>query len=183
MKISLDYLRKMRGGKRTPPRAPSHEIFWSTLGSFLGILSIYSVGHLQGFQLEENLFLVGSFGASAVLLYATPTSPYAQPRNLIIGHVLSATIGVSCIVLLRDNVAIAAAIAVSLSIMLMHLARSIHPPGGATALIAVVGGDNIHALGYWYIITPIALGALLMLVIALLVNNLSQHRRYPQYWY
>lgn len=179
----LNYFKKMRGGKSTPPRAPTHEIVWSAIGSFLGILSIYLVGHIQGLHLDESLFLVGSFGASAVLLYATPTSPYAQPRNLIVGHILSATVGVSCMMLLKENVAIAAAIAVSFSIVLMHFVRSIHPPGGATALIAVVGGNNIHALGYWYIITPIGLGAFLMLVIALLVNNISEHRRYPQYWY
>lgn len=177
------YFNKMRGGKRTPPRAPGYEIVWSAIGSFLGILSIYLVGHIQGLHLNESLFLVGSFGASAVLLYATPTSPYAQPRNLIIGHLISAAVGVSCVALLVEHIALAAAIAVSLSIILMHVMRSIHPPGGATALIAVVGGNDIHALGYWYVITPIGLGALLMLVIALLVNNLSVHRRYPQYWF
>jgi len=178
-----EYFNKMHGGKRNPPRAPNHEIAWSALGSFLGILTIYFVGHLQGLHLEDSLFLVGSFGASAVLLYATPTSPYAQPRNLVLGHIISATIGVSSVILLDNNIAIAAAIAVSLSIVLMHFTRSIHPPGGATALIAVIGGNDIHALGYWYVIMPIGLGAMLMLVIALLINNLSPHRRYPQYWY
>jgi len=178
-----EYFNKMRGGKRNPHRAPNHEIAWSALGSFLGILTIYFVGHLQGLHLEDSLFLVGSFGASAVLLYATPTSPYAQPRNLVLGHILSATTGVSCVILLGNNIAIAAAIAVSLSIVLMHFTRTIHPPGGATALIAVIGGSDIHALGYWYVILPIGLGAMLMLVIALLINNLSPHRRYPQYWY
>lgn len=177
------FINKMRGGKRNPHRVPFHEIFWSAVGSFLGILSIYLVGHMQELHLEESLFLVGSFGASAVLIYGTPTSPYAQPRNLVFGHIFSAIIGVSCVVLLSGGIALVAASAVSLSIIVMHLTRTIHPPGGATALIAVVGGSNIHALGYWYVITPIGLGALLMLVIALLVNNLSPHRRYPQYWY
>lgn len=182
-KLFSNYFSKMRGGKRAPQRAPLHEIFWSMVGSFLGILSIYFVGHLQGFQLEDNLFLVGSFGASAVLLYAIPASPFAQPRNLILGHTLSAFVGVSCAMLLKENIAIAVAAAVSISIMLMHLSRSIHPPGGASALIAVIGGNNIHDLGYAYIVAPIGLGALLLLLIALLVNNVSPHRRYPQYWY
>lgn len=183
MKILQHYFSKMRGGKSAPPRAPSHEIFWSSLGSFLGILAVYLVSHYQGLHLEDSLFLVGSFGASAVLLYAIPNSPFAQPRNLILGHVLSAIVGVSCSLLLKDNLALAAAIAVSLSIMLMHITRSLHPPGGATALIAVIGGEHIHALGYWYVITPIGLGAILMLVIALLINNISEYRRYPQYWF
>lgn len=183
MKLIFTYLQKMRGGKRNPHRAPLHEIFWSAVGSFLGILSVYLVGHMQDLQLEDSLFLVGSFGASAVLIYGIPTSPYAQPRNLVLGHLLSAVIGVSCALFLKDNIAVAAAVAVSLSIVAMHFTRSVHPPGGATALIAVVGGSDIHELAYWYVLTPIGLGAVLMLVIALLVNNLSPHRRYPQYWY
>ena len=183
MKILLAYFEKMRGGKRNPHRAPNHDIFWSAVGSFLGIVSIYAVGHLQGLHLEESLFLVGSFGATAVLIYGTPNSPYAQPRNLVGGHIMSALIGVSCAFLFKENIALAAAFAVSASVVAMHFSRCIHPPGGATALIAVVGGSNIHELGYWYALTPIGVGALLMLVIALLVNNLSAHRRYPQYWY
>ena len=127
--------------------------------------------------------MVGSFGASAVLIYATPTSLYAQPRNLVLGHVLSAVIGVSCAVFFNDNIVLASATCVSFSIVLMHFLRCIHPPGGATALIAVIGGEEIQSLGYLYVITPIGLGAVLMLLIALLVNNISKHRRYPQYWY
>lgn len=182
-KLFSNYFSKMRGGKRVPQRAPLHEIFWSMVGSFLGILAIYFIGHLQGLQLEDNLFLVSSFGASAVLLYAIPASPFAQPRNLLIGHTLSAFVGVSCAILLKEHIAIAAAAAVSISIMLMHLSRSLHPPGGASALIAVIGSNNIHDLGYTYIVAPIGLGALLLLLIALLINNISPHRRYPQYWF
>lgn len=172
----------MLGGKRSPQRAPMHEIFWSAVGSFLGIVSIYYIGHLQGLQLEDQLFLVGSFGASAVLLYAIPASPFAQPRNLILGHILSAIVGVSCSLLLHEYIEIAAAAAVSISIILMHLVRCLHPPGGATALIAVIGGNNIQHLGFSYVFTPIGVGALVLLIIALLINNISQYRRYPQYW-
>ena len=172
----------MRGGKKSPPRAPLHEIFWSALGSFLGILGIYIVGHWHGLNAENSLFLVGSFGATAVLIYGVPNSPFAQPRNLIGGHLLSAVAGVSCALFFQDNIALAAATAVTLAIVLMHLTNTIHPPGGATALIAVIGGSNVHALGYWYVLTPIGTGALIMLVVAVLINNLSPYRRYPQYW-
>ena len=183
MKLLLAYFGKMRGGKRNPHRAPNHEIVWSAIGSFFGILSVYLVGHLQDLRIEDSLFLIGSFGASAVLIYGVPTSPYAQPRNLVLGHVLSAVVGVSCLLVFKEHIAVAAAAAVSLAIVVMHFTRSIHPPGGATALIAVLGGSNIHALGYWYALTPVGLGAVLMLGVALLVNNLSPHRRYPQFWY
>jgi len=176
------YLDKMRGGKKCPPRAPWHEIFWSAFGAFVGIFAIYMIGHLHDLQLEDSLFLVGSFGATAVLLYAIPLSPFAQPRNLVVGHIMSAIVGVSCVLAVPDSTAFAAATAVALSVVAMHLTRSLHPPGGATALIAVVGSEHIHELGYWYVVSPIGLGVIIMLIVALIMNNLSPHRRYPQYW-
>ena len=171
----------MRGGAATPKRVPFHEIIWSAIGCFLGIASIYMVGHLQGFGLEDSIFLVGSFGASAILIYGVPDGPLSQPRNLVGGHVFSAIVGVSCAMLFSTTM-IAAAAAVASAVVIMHLTRSVHPPGGATALIAVIGGQNIHDLGYWYVITPIASGAILMLIVALLTNNLSPQRRYPGRW-
>jgi CBS-domain-containing membrane protein len=176
------FFQKMRGGKHCPPRAPWSEMISSTIGAFLGIAAIYYIGHLHELRIEDSLFLVGSFGASAVLIYGVPNSPYAQPRNLIGGHILSATIGVSAVYLLPGNIMLSAAVAVSLAIFCMHYFRVIHPPGGATALIAVIGGSKIHGLGYWYVLTPIALGAVVMLVVAVIVNNLTPGRRYPQYW-
>ena len=178
-----NYIQKFRGGKKAPPRAPYSEIFWSAIGAFLGILSIYEIGHISQLHLEDTLFLVGSFGASAVLIYGVPKSPYAQPRNLLLGHVISAFMGVTCALLLSSSPEIAAALAVSLALVLMHFTKSIHPPGGATALIAVIGSDHIHEMSYWYVLSPILSGALIMLVIALIVNNLSSLRRYPEYWF
>jgi len=183
MKLIAAYLEKMRGGKQVPPRAPIHEIFWSVLGAFIGISSIYYIGHYQALHLIDSLFLVGSFGATAVLVYGIPNSPYSQPRNMIGGHVLSAIVGVSCALLLRLQPQLAAAMAVALSLLLMHLTRTIHPPGGATALIAVIGSDEIHEMSYMFVVTPIATGAAIMLVVAVLINNLSPYRRYPQYWF
>lgn len=77
---------------------------------------------------------------------------------------------------------LAAALAVSIAIALMHLTKTLHPPGGATALIAVIGGDSVHQLGYLYVFVPAGLGALVMLIIALLVNNVAPNRRYPEFW-
>lgn len=176
------YFGKMRGGKRSPPKAPNHEIFWSAIGSFLGIYSIYAIAHFGKFNFEDTLFLLGSFGATAVLIYGVPKSPYAQPRNLILGHSISAAIGVTCSLLLVSNIALSAALAVSLALVIMHFTRSVHPPGGATALIAVIGSEHIHQMSYWYVLSPVFTGAVIMLVVALVVNNLSPHRRYPEYW-
>jgi CBS domain-containing membrane protein len=177
-----NFFNKMKGGKTCPPRAPLSEIIWSTVGGFLGIAAIYTIGHIQGLQLEHNLFLVGSFGASAVLLYGIPLSPFAQPRNLIGGHMISAVIGVSFYLIFPQQIVLSASLAVGIAIGVMHLTRTLHPPGGATALIAVIGGNAVHQLGFLYVITPIGLGASIMLLVALLVNNLAKGRHYPEYW-
>ena len=182
MKFIVAYLDKMRGGKQAPKRAPLHEIFWSALGAFIGIFLIYYIGHYQALHLVDSLFLVGSFGATGVLIYGIPNSPYSQPRNIIGGHVISAIVGVSCALFMQLQPQLAAATAVALSLILMHLTQTIHPPGGATALIAVIGSDQIHEMGYKFVLTPIATGAVIMLIVAVLINNLSPYRRYPQYW-
>lgn len=186
MNFLRNYLEKMRGGKQCPPRAPWHEIIWSGIGSFLGIYAIYALSRFHDLQLQDSVFLVGSFGASAVLIYGVPNSPFAQPRNLVGGHLFSALVGVSCAFAFKSQpalgIGIAAAAAVSLALIVMHLTCTIHPPGGATALIAVIGGSKVQDLGYWYALAPIGVGALLMLLVAIIVNNHSPYRRYPQYW-
>ena len=183
MKWISSYFQKFRGGKSVPPRAPFQEVVWSAIGAFTGILAVYEVGHLGRLQMEDALFLVGSFGASAVLIYGVPKSPYAQPRNLILGHLVSAVVGVTCALFIGTFPALAAALAVSLALTVMHLTRSIHPPGGATALIAVIGSEEIHQMSYWYVLSPILSGAFIMLLVALVVNNLSPQRRYPEFWF
>ena len=87
-----------------------------------------------------------------------------------------------CYQLFGKFIWIAAAFAVSLAIAAMLITKTLHPPGGATALIAVIGGDAVHKLSFFYAIIPAGLGAIILLIIALLVNNLSKDRRYPEYW-
>ena len=173
---------KMTGETQSPPRVGAGEIFWSWLGGFLGIAAVAYVN--DGFLEKTDLVLIiGSFGASAVLIYGAIKSPLAQPRNLIGGHIISAFIGVSAWKLLFVAPWLAAALAVSVSIAVMHLTKTLHPPGGATALIAVIGGPKIHHLGYFYVLMPVVAGAFIMLIVALLVNNLAPTRRYPEYWF
>ena len=102
------------------------------------------------------VYIVTSMGASAVLLFAVPHSSLGQLWNVIGGHLISAAIGVACYQWLPSNGIVAGA-SVGLVIGAMYYTRCIHPPGGATALAAVIGGQNIHALGYQYILTPIAI--------------------------
>lgn len=77
---------------------------------------------------------------------------------------------------------LAAAIAVATALAAMHATKTLHPPGGATALIAVIGSQEIHNLGYLYAIIPAGLGAAIMLLVALLINNIPKSRRYPEFW-
>ena len=178
----MTWVTKLRGAGKSPPRVGLQEIGWSWLGAFLGIAAVALI-HFKLLAGTDLLLLIGSFGASAVLIYGAVKSPLAQPRNLLGGHVLSALIGVAGYQLLHPWPWLACAVAVATAIACMHLTKTLHPPGGATALIAVIGGDQIHALGYLYALIPAASGALVMLIVALLVNNLAKTRRYPEFWW
>ncbi len=157
---------------------------WTFAGSFAGI-SLIGLLHGSLFTLTDNILLIGSFGATAVLVYGVINSPLAQPRNLIGGHILSAVIGVTVRQYLPVDIWLMAALAVALSIVIMQISRTLHPPGGATALIAVIGSEEIYALGYYYIVSPVISGVTILFVIALLFNNATRHRRYPinRNWY
>jgi len=154
------------------------EHFWAFLGSFVGIGII---AYLQSQQLPDSdvVFLIGSFGASSVLVYGVIQSPLAQPRNLIGGHLVSAIIGVSVLKVFPDIIWITAPLAVSLSIVMMQITKTLHPPGGATALIAVTGSSAIKEMGYWYVLSPVLSGALILFVVALIFNNMTSNRKYP----
>ncbi|HDS16440.1 MAG TPA: HPP family protein [Proteobacteria bacterium] len=178
----LSYLEKMKGGGQSPPRVGIAEVVWSWIGSFLGIAAV-GLLHFKVLDQTGLVMVIGSFGASAVLIYGAIKSPLAQPRNLIGGHVLSALVGVVFFRLTGQQPWLASALAVSSAIALMHLTKTLHPPGGATALIAVIGGDAIHRLGFLYALIPAASGALVMLLIALAINNLPRNRRYPEFWF
>jgi CBS-domain-containing membrane protein len=177
-----NYFRKMTGTTQSPLRVSLGEIIWSWIGSFLGISAVAYIDHrfLEGTDL---VLVIGSFGASAVLIYGAIRSPLAQPRNLLGGHIISALIGVFAYKLFYPHIWLAAALAVATSIAVMHATRTLHPPGGATALIAVIGGQKIHDLGYLYAIIPVGTGALIMLIVALFINNLPRTRRYPEFWF
>ncbi len=152
--------------------------FWTFIGSFLGI-GIIGYLHSLAFTDTDVLFLIGSFGASAVLVFGAANSPLAQPRNLVFGHVFSAIIGVTCYKLVPDLQWFSSALAVSLSIVVMQITKTMHPPGGATALIANIGSQQIKSLGYFYVITPVFSGAIILLLIALMINNVPKNRNYP----
>lgn len=148
----------------------------ATVGGFVAIYAIQLVS--QATLGEAALPIIASMGASAVLLFAVPHGPLSQPWPVAGGHVSSAVVGVSCATLLGDG-PIPAATAVGLAIGLMHLLRCLHPPGGATALFAVLGGPAIHGLGYDFVVAPVLVNVGVILTVAAIFNAPFAWRRYP----
>lgn len=177
----MNYFSKMKGFSKSPPAVGLSEVIWSWIGSFLGISAVsYMNYNLLG--KTDFIMVIGSFGASAVLIYGAIRSPLAQPRNFIGGHIVSAIIGVTCYQLFSAHMWLASSLAVATAIAVMHVTKTLHPPGGATSLIAVIGSSKVHSLGYLYVLIPVGSGAIIMLIVALLINNIPTKRRYPEFW-
>lgn len=155
-------------------------IYWSFIGAFAGIACVGLLSHFY-LPVKDNLFLIGSFGASAVLIYGHTQSPLAQPRNLVGGHLLSALVGVTVRYLVPwpEWEWLACALAVAVSLVVMQVTKTVHPPGGATALLAIAGSPAIRKLGFWYVLSPVASGVAILLLIAVIVNNMTDIRQYP----
>jgi len=181
------YRREMRQLLGVPRNTTSHnEKLLSALGAAIGIFTISGLGgwlYLLGFLDQQgSQMVVASMGASAVLLFSVPHGALSQPWALVGGHLLSAFIGVSCFLALGSS-GFASALAVGLSVGAMYYLRCIHPPGGATALTAVIGGSSVNALGYQFILFPVVLNVLALLTIAFLFNFGFKWRRYPAHLY
>ena len=146
------------------------------IGALLGLalsslISWYVLGDI-------NAWYIAPMGASSVLLFAVPASPLAQPWNMVVGNSIAGIIGVTC-ALYMPNLTQAFSLAVGLSIILMMTTDSLHPPSGAVAITAVLGGETVHQLGYHFIFYPVLLNSLLLLVIAIVFNRLLG-KQYPQ---
>ncbi|WP_425800485.1 HPP family protein [Desulfitobacterium sp. Sab5] len=172
--ILLKYFSKFKGKKRmTPLVSPAPlDIFISLLGSLIGI-SILSLLLL----VYKIPILAAPLGASVVLVFWVSDAPLSQPRNVILGHTISAAIGVMTYQLWGMSWW-SVAIGTSTAILGMVLTKTTHPPGGATALLAILSAAEPS-----YIFTPILAGSLILILIGVLVNNLSPNRNYPRYWY
>ncbi|MET3925128.1 CBS domain-containing membrane protein [Devosia sp. 2618] len=149
----------------------------ASVGAVVGILVTGMVARLALGGSSDLPLLIAPMGASAVLLFAVPTSPLAQPWSIIGGNTIAALIGVTCARYIGD-VMLAAALAAGLAIAVMMVLRCLHPPSGAVALTAVLGGPAIQSAGYGFVIWPVLVNSVLLLCAALLFNNLTG-RRYP----
>ncbi|PVI05667.1 HPP-domain-containing protein [Periconia macrospinosa] len=161
---------------------------WGFIGAFCGLSVILAVfGHTDYFNSRSVPPIVASFGASAILCYGAIDVPLAQPRSLVFGHFFSALVGIVIATIFQFNLEqnnpprlqwVAASLATAIALVVMHLTRTTHPPAGATALLPCVD-PHIWALR-WYFLAVVLLSSSLILVTALLVNNLQ--RQYPKFW-
>lgn len=154
---------------------PVKERILSGVGALCGLaisslISWYVLGGI-------NAWYIAPMGASSVLLFAVPNSPLAQPWNVIIGNILAGVIGVTCTQLLADSTT-AFSLAVGFAIFMMMTTDSLHPPSGAVAITAVLGGDAVHRLGFHFILYPVLLNSILLLLFAVFFNRLIG-RHYP----
>mgnify|MGYP005991142501 FL=1 len=154
-----------------------HEIFIAAIGVFLSMAGCYMISQYSLSAASSQLF-VASMAASAVLLFAIPHGPLSQPWPLIMGHLLPAVTGIACYQYLGNSL-ISACIAVSLSILLMFYFGCLHPPGGATAFFVVTLGNDVHVLGFDFVLLVIAANVACLLLIAVAYNGLFHWRRYP----
>lgn len=143
----------------------------SAAGACIGILVVGIVGMLA-LPAGSAPLLIAPLGASAVLLFAVPASPLAQPWSILGGNGIAAVVGVTCALFVPDQ-SVAAALALGVSIGLLLTFRCLHPPSGAVALTACLGGPVIHELGYWYVLWPVLAGSLILLLAAIAYNRLT----------
>jgi CBS domain-containing membrane protein len=160
-----------------PMIAAPREFWWSPIGAGLGILVTqgicwYGLG-------ESNPWFIAPMGASAVLLFTAPASPLAQPWSIVGGNTISAIIGVCC-QFAWGSTGVAASVAVAIAIAVMMRTRCLHPPSGAVAVTAVLGGSAITKLGFLFVLTPVLINSLVLLTMALLFNA-AIGRNYPHH--
>lgn len=157
---------------------PVREKLYASLASFAAILILVVLVHYFSVGNSFSLLVLASMGASAFLLFVVPHSPMSQPWPVVGGHLLSAAIGVACARWIQSP-AFATATAVAVSIFAMHWLHSLHPPSAATAMIAVLGGPEVHAIGWQFCYEVVAINVGIMVLLSIVINNLIPGRRYP----
>lgn len=165
------FFSKMRGGAECPPRPSFRHITISWLGGFL---AIGAVAYLA--TVSHSPLVLGSFGATCVLVFGFPESPFSQPRNVIAGHFWSSLVGLVFLTLLGAHWW-SMALAAGTAIAIMQLTRTVHPPAGSNPVIVMLTAPT-----WEFLLTPTLLGALILVMVAVLFNNIPKERAYPKYW-
>ena len=168
----MSYIKKFKGvGATLPPKVSMQEVAFAWIGGFI---AIGVIGYLT--SAFDNLLVMGSFGASSVLLFGFPKSPFSQPRNVIFGHLFSTFIGLFFLHFIgAEWWSMAFALATAIAVMLAT--RTVHPPAGSNPLIVFLLGAQ------WdYLVFPSLIGSIILVVVALFYNNIHPNRSYPEYW-
>ncbi|QWD72398.1 HPP family protein [Polynucleobacter sp. UB-Raua-W9] len=166
------FLKKLLGDKqRLPPSVPLNKIGLACLGGFL----IIAVLALLADAISTPLIL-GSFGATCVLVFAYPDAPFSQPRNVVLGHIITTFIGLLFLTFLGPTI-LSLALAVAMAIGIMILFRIVHPPAGSNPVIIFLAQP-----GWSFLIFPVATGAMIIVIFALIYLNLTRKENYPKYW-
>jgi len=169
----LNYFAKFKGEDvALPPKATIQAILFAWIGSFIAISTVAILT-----DITNDPLVLGSFGASCVLLFGFPKSPFSQPRNVILGHLLSSFIGLLFYHFISQEwwglgLALATAIA------MMIVTRTVHPPAGSNPVIVYLTGAN-----WSFLLTPTLIGAIILIVVALLYINIDKKQHYPSYWF
>ncbi|MDR7246501.1 HPP family protein [Priestia megaterium] len=165
------YFSKMITNAKSPLKISLKDAFTGLLGGFISILAL---GLLT--TMTSTPWLMAPFGASCVLAFGVWNAPLSQPRNIIGGHLVATFVGL-VIYHLFGNDAWTLGVAVGLAIALMMLTKTTHPPAGADPIVVILGASS-----WSYIVTPVLIGSLLIVIVALIVNNLRSDRAYPTFW-
>lgn len=149
------------------------EVIISIIGAFIATLfaSFFSYSILES---EHMPMVLASTGASAMLIFGIPHSPVSQPWPVVGGHVVSAIVGITMYYLIPNPI-LASSIAIGLAMLVMHYTGCMHPPGGATAVTAIIGGDIVHELGYYFVVVPVLFNSIILLSIAMAVATFREH--------
>jgi len=160
------------GGAGTNPLKVSART--ASIGFIGGFITIGLLAFLTSFT--SSMWLMAPFGASCVLAFIAWDAPFSQPRSIIGGHLISASVGLLLYHLLGDGFWVIA-LGVGAAIALMHLTRTTHPPAGANPIVVIMAGSS-----WSFLLNPVLIGSILIVVIALVINNLDHNRQYPKYW-
>ncbi len=166
------FFKKLKGDQQPlPARANTRSIAVAALGGALAIIVLGIFGLVL-----ENAVLLGSLGATCVLLFGFPDAPFSQPRNIVLGHVISSLIGLSLVSIFGYHVWVLA-LALALAIATMMFTRTVHPPAGSNPVIIFL----LHP-SWSFLIFPTLIGALLVVIVGLFYLNVARSEKYPKYW-
>lgn len=165
------YFSKFITTQRTPLKINLEDSLIGLIGGFITIALLALLTKDAG-----TLWLIAPFGASCVLVFGVWNAPLSQPRNVIGGHLISSFIGI-IIYKFMGNTPISIGLGVGLAIAVMILTKTTHPPAGADPIVAIMAGS-----GFGFLFKPVLLGAIIIVVIGLLINNISKIRKYPTFW-